>query len=101
MNKKIGSSTSADQNKCALRTGTWSGIEGLQVDMGASGVISGGGGKGADGDDGFGNVGPVRYPHTSADKANGSWNGSPGNSGLGIQHNPTTVNVIKKLKSII
>jgi len=95
VNKKIGSSVTNNQNKCALRTGTWSGIADLRVDMGANGVISGAGGKGGDGDDGFGNVGPVRYPHGSADKANGSWNGSPGNSGLGIEHNPTTVNVTK------
>ena len=95
VNKTFGSSTSSNQDKCALRTGTWSGIEGLQVDMGASGVISGAGGKGGDGDDGWGNQGTKRYPNSGADKANGSWNGSPGNSGLGIEHNPTTVNVTK------
>ena len=93
VNKKFGSEPNNNQNVCALTTGTWSGIEGLQVDMGASGVISGAGGKGGDGDDGYGNVGPVRYPHNNADKANGSWNGKPGNSGLGIEYNPTTVNV--------
>ena len=93
VNKKFGSQTNDNQNICALKTGTWSGIVDLRLDMGANGVISGAGGKGGDGDDGYGNVGPVRYPHESADKANNSWNGKPGNSGLGIQYNPTTVNV--------
>ena len=93
VNKKFGSQTNDNQNMCALRTGTWSGIVDLRVDMGASGVISGAGGKGGDGDDGWGEQGPKRYPDASADKANGSWNGKSGNSGLGIQYNPTTVNV--------
>ena len=95
VNKKFGSESNNNQDVCALRTGTWSGIEGLQVDMGASGVISGAGGKGGDGDDGWGDQGTKRYPDSGADKANGSWNGGNGNSGLGIEHNPTTVNVTK------
>jgi len=96
INKSFGSETDDNQDICALRTGTWSGIDGLQVDMGASGVISGAGGKGGDGDDGMSNIGPVRLgssPDNAASKPVGSWNGKPGNSGLGIEYTPVTVNV--------
>ena len=98
VNKTFGSASSSNQNTCALRTGTWSGIVSLQIDMGSTGFISGAGGKGADGDDGVSNVGPVRKgsnPSENAVKPIGSWNGGNGNSALGIQYSPTTVNVTK------
>ena len=103
VNKTFGSAPSSNQNTCALRTGTWSGIVSLQIDMGSTGVISGAGGKGADGDDGVSNVGCVRKgasggthtPNQNAVKPIGSWNGGDGNSALGIQYSPTTVNVTK------
>ena len=103
VNKTFGSASSSNQNTCALRTGTWSGIVSLQIDMGSTGFISGAGGKGADGDDGVSNVGCVRKgasggthtPNQNAVKPIGSWNGGNGNSALGIQYSPTTVNVTK------
>ena len=103
VNKTFGSAPSSNQNTCALRTGTWSGIVSLQIDMGSTGFISGAGGKGADGDDGVSNVGCVRKgasggthtPNQNAVKPIGSWNGGNGNSALGIQYSPTTVNVTK------
>jgi len=65
-----------DPDHCALRTGSWDASTTLQVDVGGSGRIFGGGGDGGEG-------------------ANGSSSGSqgqPGTSGLGVEYN-ATVNV--------
>ena len=65
-----------DPDHCALRTGSWDASTTLQVDIGGSGRIFGGGGDGGEG-------------------ANGSSSGSqgqPGTSGLGVEYN-ATVNV--------
>ena len=75
VNQQIGSEKS-DPDHCALRTGSWDGSTTLQVDVGGSGRIFGGGGNGGNG-------------------ANGSSSGSqgqPGTSGLGVEYN-ATVNV--------
>ena len=86
VNKNIGSQavSGGSQSYCALRTGTWDSetdAEGclLQVDVGASGTISGAGGDGGSSTE-----------CASMDPRHGE----KGNSALGIQHNPTTVNVM-------
>jgi|TARA_S200000501_G_scaffold269641_1_gene253357 hypothetical protein len=62
---------------CALRTGSWDSSTTLQVDIGGSGRISGAGGNGGAGRSSSGNGSP----------------GGDGTSALGIQYNPTQVNV--------
>ena len=76
VNQQIGSEKTRVEH-CALRTGSWDSSTTLQVDVGGSGRIGGAGGDGGRGSDGPG-----------AAIAGGS-----GTSGLGIQYNPTTVNV--------
>ena len=76
VNQTIGSEKTRVEH-CALRTGSWDSSTTLQVDVGGSGRIGGAGGDGGRGSDGPG-----------AAVAGGS-----GTSGLGIQYNPTTVNV--------
>ena len=75
VNQQIGSEKS-DPDHCALRTGSWDGSTTLQVDVGGSGRIFGGGGNGGNGGNG---------------NSNGS-QGQPGTSGLGVEYN-ATVNV--------
>ena len=76
VNQTIGSEKTRVEH-CALRTGSWDSSTTLQVDVGGSGRISGGGGNGGRGSDASGAAIP----------------GGFGTSGLGIQYNPTTVNV--------
>jgi len=78
VNQQIGSEKTRVEH-CALRTGSWDSSTTLQVDVGGSGRISGGGGDGGTGAGGGG---------TPAAEGGGS-----GTSGLGVQYNPTTVNV--------
>jgi len=73
-----GSSGSQNANNCALKTGTWSSISSMVVDIGSSGKVEGAGGNGGRGGDHHGQSGE---------------SGLPGMSALGIQHNGTTVNV--------
>ena len=75
VNQQIGSEKS-DPDHCALRRGSWDGSTTLQVDVGGSGRIFGGGGNGGNGGNG---------------NSNGS-QGQPGTSGLGVEYN-ATVNV--------
>lgn len=63
---------------CALRTGSWDGSATVQVDVGSSGRIIGGGGDGGNGQQGIGG---------------GLSGGGSGTSGLGIEVNNVTVNV--------
>ena len=75
VNQTIGSEKTRVEH-CALRTGSWDSSTTLQVDVGGSGRIGGAGGDGGDGG----------TPFSPGD-------GTSGTSGLGIQYNPTTVNV--------
>ena len=76
VNQTIGSEKSNVQH-CALRTGSWSSSTILQVDIGGSGRIRGGGGDG-----GRGSV-----------NSGGGFAGGAGTSGLGVQYSPTQVNI--------
>jgi len=76
VNQTIGSEKSNVQH-CALRTGSWDSSTTLQVDIGGSGRISGAGGDGGAGKSSSGNGSP----------------GGDGTSALGIQYNPTQVNI--------
>ena len=76
VNQQIGSEKTRVEH-CALRTGSWDSSTTLQVDVGGSGRIGGAGGDGGRGSDGPGEA----------------IEGGSGTSGLGIQYNPTTVNV--------
>ena len=76
VNQTIGSEKSNVQH-CALRTGSWNSSTTLQVDVGGSGRISGGGGDG-----GGGSV-----------NSGGGFAGGSGTSGLGVQYSPTQVNI--------
>ena len=76
VNQQIGSEKTRVEH-CALRTGSWDSSTTLQVDVGGSGRIGGAGGDGGRGSDGPG----------------AAVEGGSGTSGLGIQYNPTTVNV--------
>ena len=76
VNQQIGSEKTRVEH-CALRTGSWDSSTTLQVDVGGSGRIGGAGGDGGRGSDGPG----------------AALQGGFGTSGLGIQYNPTTVNV--------
>ena len=77
VNKKFGSDKSS-VNNCAVRTGSWNSSSSIQVDVGGEGQILGAGGDGGNG----GNC-------TSSGQPGGS-----GTSGLGIDHNGVTVNVL-------
>ena len=76
VNQQIGSEKTREEH-CALRTGSWTSSTTLQVDVGGSGRIGGAGGDGGRGSDASG----------------AAVAGESGTSGLGIQYNPTTVNV--------
>jgi len=77
INKKF-CSNKDQQNRCALRTGTWDGSATVQVDIGGSAQILGAGGDGGKGADGINNNGNP---------------GGDGTSGLGIEQNNVTVNI--------
>ena len=77
VNKTFGSDKSS-VNNCAVRTGSWNSSSSIQVDVGGEGEILGAGGDGGNG----GNC-------TSSGQPGGS-----GTSGLGIDHNGVTVNVL-------
>ncbi len=77
VNKKFGSDT-VNAQRCALRTGSWTGITALQVDVGSSGKCLGAGGGGGAG---------------GTSSAGGSPGGT-GTSGLGVEVNNTIVNVV-------
>ena len=76
VNQTIGSEKSRVEH-CALRTGSWDSSTTLQVDIGGSGRIGGGGGDG-----GRGSV-----------NSGGGFAGGQGTSALGVQYSPTQVNV--------
>ena len=76
VNQAIGSEKT-DPDHCALRTGSWDASTTLQVDVAGSGRVQGAGGNGGDGANGATNGNP----------------GQPGSSGLGVEYNPTTVNI--------
>ena len=76
VNQQIGSEKTRVEH-CALRTGSWDSSTTLQVDVGGSGRIGGAGGNGGRGSDASG----------------AAISGGFGTSGLGMQYNPTTVNV--------
>ena len=76
VNQAIGSEKT-DPDHCALRTGSWDGSTTLQVDVAGSGRVQGAGGDGGDGANGATSGNP----------------GQPGSSGLGVEYNPTTVNI--------
>ena len=78
INKTFKSVNSTTANTCAIKTGNWSGISGMTVDLGDEARVYGAGGNGGAGADHGQNNGEP---------------GKPGNSGLGIQVNNTTVNV--------
>ena len=77
VNKKF-CSNKDQQNRCALRTGSWDGSATVQVDIGGSAQILGAGGDGGKGADGINNNGNA---------------GGDGTSGLGIEQNNVTVNI--------
>ena len=77
VNKKFGSDKSS-VNNCAVRTGSWNSSSSIQVDVGGEGQILGAGGDGGNG----GNCTSSGQP------------GGTGTSGLGIDHNGVTVNVL-------
>ena len=76
VNQTIGSEKTRVEH-CALRTGSWDSSTTLQVDIGGSGRIGGGGGDG-----GRGSV-----------NSGGGFAGGQGTSALGVQYSPTQVNV--------
>ena len=78
VNRTFKSVNSTSANLCALKTGNWSGIAGMTVDLGDEARLYGAGGHGGAGADGGNEPGDP---------------GQPGNSGLGIQVNNTTVNI--------
>jgi hypothetical protein len=77
VNKKFGSDKSS-VNNCAVRTGSWNSSSSIQVDIGGEGQILGAGGDGGQGGVCLGGGQP----------------GGTGTSGLGIDHNGVTVNVL-------
>ena len=84
INKKFGSDKSS-VNNVAVKTGSWSAAS-VQVDVGGEGqVLVGGNGGGVTGDGDGGQGGSC---------LSGGQNGTSGTSGLGIQHNGITVNVL-------
>ena len=76
VNQTIGSEKTRIEH-CALRTGSWDSSTSLQIDVGGSGRIGGAGGDGGKG---------------STNSGSG-FAGGTGTSGLGVQYNPTQVNV--------
>ena len=79
VNQQIGSEKTRVEH-CALRTGSWDSSTTLQVDVGGSGRIAGAGGDGGRG--------------SNSSNGNSTFGrGGDGTSGLGVQYNPTTVNV--------
>ena len=76
VNQTIGSEKTRVEH-CALRTGSWDSSTTLQVDIGGSGRIGGGGGDG-----GRGSV-----------NSGGGFAGGKGTFALGVQYSPTQVNV--------
>ena len=76
VNQTIGSEKTRIEH-CELRTGSWDSSTTLQVDVGGSGRIGGAGGDGGKG---------------STNSGSG-FAGGTGTSGLGVQYNPTQVNV--------
>ena len=84
VDKTFKSSAGNSLTDCALRTGNWDSGTTLQVDIGGEGRCFGAGGNGGGGADGRSDHGPT----------SGGGNGSDGSSALGIEHNPTTVNVL-------
>ena len=79
INKRFGSDKSQVEN-CAVKTGSWSAAS-VQVDVGGEGEVLGAGGDG-----GQGGV-----------CLNGGQAGFTGTSGLGVEHNGLTVNVLSCL----
>ena len=77
VNKKFGSDKSS-VNNCAVRTGSWDSSSTIQVDVGGEGQILGAGGDGGQGGVCLGGGQP----------------GGTGTSGLGLDHNGVTVNVL-------
>ena len=77
VNKKFGSDKSS-VNNCAVRTGSWNSSSSIIVDVGGEGQILGAGGDGGQGGVCLGTGSP----------------GGTGTSGLGIDHNGVTVNVL-------
>ena len=77
VNKRFGSDKNGT-NRCALRTGSWSNINSMQIDVGSSGKLLGAGGDGGAGSQFSGAAG----------------NGGSGSSGLGVEVNNTVVNVV-------
>ena len=77
VNKKFCSDKSATTN-CALRTGSWDATSTVQVDLGSSANVLGGGGDGGRGADGINNNGQP---------------GGDGTSALGIEVNNCVVNI--------
>ena len=76
INKRFGSDKSQVEN-CAVKTGSWSAAS-VQVDVGGSGKVLGAGGNGGQG----------------GQCLNGGQPGQSGTSGLGVEHNGLTVNVL-------
>lgn len=81
VNKTIGSAA-GNQNRVALRTGSWNSDVVLSVDIGSSGKLYGAGGDGGNGADSWSDGGST----------NGG-SGGNGTSALGIEHEETAVNV--------
>tara|TARA_B100000519_G_scaffold141035_1_gene122222 strand:+ start:1280 stop:2302 length:1023 start_codon:yes stop_codon:yes gene_type:complete len=79
VNKKFGSDKN-NVNRCALRTGSWSSIDSMQIDVGSSGRCLGAGGNGGNG--AVFNNDDIQV------------NGFTGTSGLGVEVNNTVVNVV-------
>ena len=77
VNKKF-CSNKDQQNRCALRTGSWDGSATVQVDVGGSAQILGAGGDGGKGADGINNNGE---------------SGGDGSSGLGVEQNNIVINI--------
>ena len=77
VNKRFGSDKNGE-NRCALRTGSWSNINSMQIDVGSSGRLLGAGGDGGAG----------------SQFQNAAGNGGSGSSGLGVEVNNTVVNVV-------
>ena len=77
VNKRFGSDKNG-ANRCALRTGSWSNINSMQIDVGSNGRLLGAGGDGGAG----------------SQFQNAAGNGGSGSSGLGVEVNNTVVNVV-------
>ena len=81
VNKTIGSEK-GNQNKVALRTGTWNSDVVLTVDVGSSGTLFGAGGNGGKGSDSWSDAG-----------SSNAGSGGDGTSALGIEHEETLVRI--------